>query len=409
MSLNTILATAPLTTTNYILKATGTTIGNSLIWDNGTNVGIGNTNTSYTLDVSGTGRFTGTTILASTSGSVGVAVTPSGWGSGYIGFQVGPAGSQMATGNNNRIGLNFYYDGGASFKAIQTGAASLIEFDGDNIRFKNAASVSGGAAQTINERLTITSAGNVGIGTSSPVDLLTLNATSTSTVFTLQNGAVTKGLLGISYAVSDLISGSASGDLNIRSNNTNINFSTNNGGTLGMRITSGGEVLIGTSVVNYYGLLNVQASSSSYNIFTIKDTGTTYNSGKYYQLYINSTDGIAGGVYHATATTVGFYTGPSDQRLKSNIKDWDESVLPFFAAAKPKTYNHIADEDESVVYKGFLAQDMVDNFPEVYGLGEDGYYQNNPTAYIPYLVKAIQELSKQNEELSNRLIKLESK
>jgi hypothetical protein len=59
MSNNTILATAPLTSTNYILKATGTTIGNSLIWDNGTNVGIGNTNISYTLDVTGTGRFSG--------------------------------------------------------------------------------------------------------------------------------------------------------------------------------------------------------------------------------------------------------------------------------------------------------------------------------------------------------------
>ena len=46
MSLNTILATAPLTTTNYVIKATGTALGNSLIWDNGTNVGIGNTNTS---------------------------------------------------------------------------------------------------------------------------------------------------------------------------------------------------------------------------------------------------------------------------------------------------------------------------------------------------------------------------
>jgi hypothetical protein len=65
MSLNTILATAPLTTQNYVLKATGTTIGNSLIWDNGTNVGIGNTNTSYTLDVTGTGRFTSTLITAS--------------------------------------------------------------------------------------------------------------------------------------------------------------------------------------------------------------------------------------------------------------------------------------------------------------------------------------------------------
>jgi hypothetical protein len=60
MSYNTILATAPLTTQNYHLKMIGTSIGNSLIWDNGTNVGIGNTNTTYTFDVTGTGRFNGT-------------------------------------------------------------------------------------------------------------------------------------------------------------------------------------------------------------------------------------------------------------------------------------------------------------------------------------------------------------
>jgi len=66
MSTNSILATTPLVTTNYLLRATGTTIGNSLIWDNGTNVGIGNTNTSYTLDVSGTGRYVGTLTLATT-------------------------------------------------------------------------------------------------------------------------------------------------------------------------------------------------------------------------------------------------------------------------------------------------------------------------------------------------------
>ena len=44
-------------TTNYLPKFTGsTTLGNSLVYDNGTNVGIGNTNNTYKLDVSGTDR-----------------------------------------------------------------------------------------------------------------------------------------------------------------------------------------------------------------------------------------------------------------------------------------------------------------------------------------------------------------
>ena len=75
MSTNTILASAPLTSTGYHLKANGTTLGNSLIWDNGTNVGIGNTNTSYTLDVSGSLRATTSAYFATTSGVAVIGAT----------------------------------------------------------------------------------------------------------------------------------------------------------------------------------------------------------------------------------------------------------------------------------------------------------------------------------------------
>ena len=54
-------------TTNYISKFTGSTaLGNSLLFDNGTNVGIGTASPSFKLDVSGTGRFTGQLTLGST-------------------------------------------------------------------------------------------------------------------------------------------------------------------------------------------------------------------------------------------------------------------------------------------------------------------------------------------------------
>jgi hypothetical protein len=49
-------------TANYLPKFTGSTaLGNSLVYDDGTFVGIGTTSPSYKLDVNGTGRFTGTT------------------------------------------------------------------------------------------------------------------------------------------------------------------------------------------------------------------------------------------------------------------------------------------------------------------------------------------------------------
>ena len=65
-------------TTNYLAKFTGSnTIANSLIWDNGTNVGIGNTNTTYKLDVSGSIRTTSNLYLTGSSNQIlmGVANT----------------------------------------------------------------------------------------------------------------------------------------------------------------------------------------------------------------------------------------------------------------------------------------------------------------------------------------------
>ncbi len=45
---------------NYLQKWTGTELCNSIIYDDGTNVGVGTASPAYKLDVQGTGRFTGT-------------------------------------------------------------------------------------------------------------------------------------------------------------------------------------------------------------------------------------------------------------------------------------------------------------------------------------------------------------
>jgi hypothetical protein len=67
-------------TTNYVPKFTsGSAIGNSLIYDNGTNVLIGTTTDSgYKLDVNGTGRFSGNLsgTNATFSGNVGIGSPP---------------------------------------------------------------------------------------------------------------------------------------------------------------------------------------------------------------------------------------------------------------------------------------------------------------------------------------------
>jgi hypothetical protein len=194
-----------------------------------------------------------------------------------------------------------------------------------------------------------------------------------------------------------------------------IGFGTANSNTTAterMRITSGGNVLIGTTSVSAQ-LSVVGATSSDGITSTIVSTGNTAFVSNVpassYSAYWVCAGNTAGYISHPSTTTTTYYTGPSDLRLKSNIKEWNENVLDLFTNIKPKIYNHIKDNDESILYKGYIAQEMVDKFPEAYQKDKDGFYANNPSGFIPYLVKAIQELSKQNEELSNRLIKLESK
>jgi hypothetical protein len=278
------------------------------------------------------------------------------------------------------------------------------------------------------ERMRITSAGIVGIGTSSPLGPLEVRAANRVTsadgilqINTTNSQAIDLGgclSFGGMYENSGTIPTEWAQIAGRKENSTAgvysgyLQFSTRPSGganTERMRITSGGTVLIGTATTDAFGArLLITGRTDTYNLLSIQDTGPA-SAGVYYVVFWNSAGSLAGGIQHITTSTVNYYTGPSDQRLKSNIKNVEEPVLPLFNNAKLKTYNHIADKDESVVYKGFLAQDMVGNFPEAYGKDKDGYYTFNPSGYIPYLVKAIQELKTQNDALQSRIETLESK
>jgi hypothetical protein len=276
MSLNTILATAPLTTTNYILKATGTTIGNSSIFDNGTNVGIGNTNTSYTLDVSGTLRNTTSAYFATTSGSVGIGTaTPS------YKFEVSNLGAGVTVGD-------FYVD--TANNSVYVGRQSTTS--GDNSKFyvrnrvntltalsvdpggNGAVDVVGTFSTTRGTNLA-TATGNVGIGTSSPT-----SGSSFNRFLEINGGSVNSALClsGLNVAGQATI-GYDSGNLYIEAlgnptgTNNNILFSTTSVNSSftrieRMRITSSGQLGIGTPAVDSTLSVDIQNTSpTSNNVF----------------------------------------------------------------------------------------------------------------------------------------------
>jgi hypothetical protein len=177
------------------------------------------------------------------------------------------------------------------------------------------------------ERLTITSGGNVGIGTNSPFSKLDVS-TSTSQAICVGNNSdtITSGdLLGaISFVSRDGSTYSSGGITNIRSYATStyntgnvsgdLRFYVSNGlqnttaaalfGTEAMRITNEGKVGIGTTnpgykltvVTDSTAAVSVQASSATVGS-PILDF---YDNGRSQETVISSTDGTTTGTYIAS-------------------------------------------------------------------------------------------------------------
>ncbi len=136
---------------NYLTKAsTATTIVNSQIFDNGTNVGIGSTSPRQKLDVEGTVYFG--------SGNVGVGdASPD----SLLDMLSSAASNTYMKMTNTNAGD---YDPAVQFELAEgTPLFTVGVDDSDADKFKISTTALG-----TNDRLVITSAGNVGIGSSSP-------------------------------------------------------------------------------------------------------------------------------------------------------------------------------------------------------------------------------------------------
>ena len=184
-------------TANYIAKWTdGDTIGNSVIYDNGTNVGIGTSSPIANLQI---GDYTG------------------------VSRQIALASS--TTGNCDIL----FGDGAASNSSYR----GVVRYDhtGENMQFWTAST----------ERMRIDSSGNIGINTSNPSDKLSVY-TNTDYGNNSEYANATIGLGNASYPVSIRSRRYGGSFLN------GLDFYYNNGTPqLGMRIDSSGNVGIGTS------------------------------------------------------------------------------------------------------------------------------------------------------------------
>ena len=201
--------------------------------------------------------------------------------------------------------------------------------------------------------MTISNTGNVGISTTSPSYKLQVGDLA-NTSGTLNDIFITGDKVNTDGYYSRLIFGNSSqsggstasirGERKSSNYATELTFYTNPSSGAGdgserMRITSGGNVLIGTTT-NFSQeaasvlAISVKNSASLWGINMQADAAGAYRAITFY----NSAGTSQGYISVNGSGTTTYATTASDSRLKQNIKDWNENVLDAFSNIKPKTF-----------------------------------------------------------------------
>lgn len=257
----------------------------------------------------------------------------------------------------------------------------------------------------------IDSNGNFGVGTSSPADKLDVarNSGANSTGgLTLTNTSTSGYGSAINWNLAlNSVSG-INGRMYCEAASSTASFmawQTTSGGTLAerMRITSGGNLCLGTTTKNNDGLFSISADSSANQGITIKETSAANNI--YYIYFTNSAGSGAGRIEHTGSTTVSYVTS-SDARLKTNIVDAN-SVKPVIDAIKIREFDWVSGEHQKF---GVVAQELIDVAPEAVSVGrtDDDSWGVDYSKLVPHLIKYVQEQQAMITSLTARIAALEN-
>jgi len=156
-----------------------------------------------------------------------------------------------------------------------------------------------------------------------------------------------------------------------------------------MRINSSGSLLIGTTSQISIEVVGVVFDNNNNVGHAIKCSATGSAT---FMDFRNSSGTQLGNVKTTTGSNLQFNTSSSDRSLKKNFENWTENTLELFKNINPQKFNFIFEEDTEAKTKGYIAQDLVDSFPEAYNKNDDDKYMFNPSGMVVYLMKAIQEL-----------------
>ena len=292
-------------------------------------------------------------------------------------------------------------DGSASTPAVQgTDTNTGIFFPAaDTIAFGE-----GGA-----EVMRINSSGYVGIGTSSPSQALEVNGRVLASSMSVSSVVYIWSQNRMSLGASVGIESQQSSPLFMLTQGVAqpIVFGTNS--TERARITSGGELAIGSSGGSANGLSVVGAAT----LCLMKNTSATDGTARTTILFRDNGDNTRGSITVSTSGTV--YNTTSDYRLKENIAPMT-GALAKVAQLNPVTYTW---KETGDVGQGFIAHELQQLFPDAVTGDKDAVEERDGKEFIvpqgidtsflvATLTAAIQELKAELDTTKARLAALEA-
>jgi len=350
------------------------------------------------------------------AGNLGLGVTPSAWTGNRKVVAVG--GTVAAINYASLYGENAYncYTNGTNYLYQNTGHAGEFNYSLDTaggFSWKLAPSGTAGNAITFTQAMTLTAAGNLGIGSTSPAELLHLSS-STNTrarIETTSTGSVTvtqyKNAAGETHTIGSETSagnagfgGSSAYAFCMYAGGTTRDISFGTNGAERARITSGGELLVGTTSAGGVGFsLTDNAGAKCTTTQRASGTGATNMC-----LYVNPNGTV--GTIQISGTSTSYNTS-SDYRLKNTIAPMT-GALAKVALLKPVTYKWNADGSDG---EGFIAHELAEVVPQcVTGEKDAVDAEGNPlhqgidTSFlVATLTAAIQEQQAIIESLKARL------
>jgi hypothetical protein len=315
------------------------------------------------------------------AGNLGLGVAPSAWGSSYdtlqmLGGSIGAFTTTAITTFQNA------YDSGAGSYVYLTSAAASRYTQGSGLhQWFNAPSGTAGNPITFTQAMTLTSSGNLLVGTTfdNGYKFATVVAPNASfqNAITMTNASDSDLSVRIRTNETSFINSGSAASFTFATNSTErarIDSSGNlNVGNTGS-ITDGGFVFsVGTTSIAYFGHGTGAASGSNFHVFG-------YN-------------GSVIGSITQSGTTAVLYNVTSDQRLKENIVDAPEfgNVID---SIQVRSYDWKADGNHQRA--GFIAQELVTVAPEAVHQPADPEQMMavDYSKLVPMLVKEIQSLRK---------------